>query len=523
MRDGCADDSDLAQLKATLDRIKPEGGTDFDDVMRWAIANATGSSGCTMLEQRSTLKPITLSEWLDAPATKGQPSTDPKDVEAAEPPSTWEPVDLSDVLNGTYVAELATLMPRSDGMGLLYPGRLHSFHGESESGKSLAAQAEAARVLDQGGRVLYLDFESDHASVTTRLLTMGAPAQAIRERLDYVRPDAGLRDPRDRAAFREILTRTYTVAIVDGVTEALALLGSAEGTPEDRIAGFVAALPRRVARHTGAAVIQVDHVTKSTEGRGRFALGSQHKMNALDGAAYTVEVVEPLGLGLRGVIVLRIAKDRPGSIRPNCGAWRKSDRTQEAARIIVDSRDTGRTTITVEPPSTRVGGDDEQRVFRPTALMERVSRYLEGMIEPVSGRVVTDNVSGKAPVIRTALDVLVDEEFVARSPGPRGAYMHTSLNGYRQSADPRSDAYLNGDALNRTNRDFELVTATATASLSKTGDAGRSQEGSDDRVPGRTGTQWGRTGTQSLELFTPSPTATAETPDSPTLEKASRK
>ena len=190
--------------------------------------------------------------------------------------------------------------------------------------------------------------------------------------------------------------------------------------------------------------------------------------------------------GLRGVIVLRIAKDRPGSIRPNCGAWRKSDRTQEAPRIIVDSMVTGRTAITVEPPTNRVDSDDNERHgFRPTALMERVSRYLEGMIELVSGRAVSENVHGKAPMIRSALDVLVDESYVARTPGPRGAYMHTSVSSYRQASDPRSNAYLNGDALNPANRDLKPVTVTATASLFKTGDAGRSHSNSSHHHPPR--------------------------------------
>ena len=498
MREGCANADDLDQVRAKLDHIKPEGGTDFDDVMRWAVANATGSSGCHIAAQNK------LANWLDLPVTEAL-TTSSKDDEYAsevgaevESPSTWKPIDLGDVLDGTYIPEQATLMPRTDGTGLLYPGRLHSFHGESESGKSLAAQAEVARILLVGGRVLYLDFESDHASVTTRLLMLGAPSQAIRELLDYVRPDAGLRNPRDLQAFYEILSRTYDLAIVDGVTEALALLGDANGTPEDRIAGYVAALPRRIARLTGAAVVQVDHVTKSTEGRGRFALGSQHKMNALDGAAYTVEVVEPLGLGLRGVIVLRIAKDRPGSIRPNCGSWRKADRTQEAARLIIDSTQPGQTIVTVEPPSTRVDSEDSLRQgFRPTTLMERVSRYLTDMIEPISGRAITDNVQGKAPAIRTALDVLVAEGYVARAPGPRGAYLHTSIRMYLQVHDPQSDTFIGGDALNPFHSDPDHVTATATASLFKAGDAGRSQMQDSNRVPGRGGTQWGRTGTQS--------------------------
>ena len=51
----------------------------------------------------------------------------------------------------------------------VYPGLTHSVHGESESGKSLIVQAECARLVNAGQRVLYLDFESDQQSVLDRL------------------------------------------------------------------------------------------------------------------------------------------------------------------------------------------------------------------------------------------------------------------------------------------------------------------------------------------------------------------
>ena len=46
MRAGCANAEDYERLSAKLAKIKPEGGTDLDDVMRWAIANATHESQC---------------------------------------------------------------------------------------------------------------------------------------------------------------------------------------------------------------------------------------------------------------------------------------------------------------------------------------------------------------------------------------------------------------------------------------------------------------------------------------------
>jgi len=78
---------------------------------------------------------------------------------------SWAPQDLSSVLNGTYERAVPTLLERSDGQSLLYPGLTHSLHGESESGKSLLMPIECARLVEADQDVLYLDFESDPAAV----------------------------------------------------------------------------------------------------------------------------------------------------------------------------------------------------------------------------------------------------------------------------------------------------------------------------------------------------------------------
>jgi hypothetical protein len=36
-------------------------------------------------------------------------------------------------------------------------------------------------------------------------------------------------------------------------------------------------------------------------------------------------------------VILRLGKDRPGTIKRHCGPLLNSDRTQEAARIVIDS------------------------------------------------------------------------------------------------------------------------------------------------------------------------------------------
>ena len=371
------------------------------------------------------------------PEGEGAPGTE----ETPEQESTWARVDLSPYLDGTFSPPVASLFSRTDGVGLLYPGLTHSFHGESESGKSLIVQAEVARLITAGESVLFIDFESDAGSVTARLRDFGADTEAIRERLVYVRPEV---DPRkfshDYAHWQHHLSRRYALAVLDGVTDGLTVFGY-ETRDNDGIAKWMRAVPRTIARRTGAAVVLVDHVTKDAGSRGRFAIGGQAKLAGLDGAAYVVEVAEVLGRGLRGVVTLRVAKDRPGSIRPHCGGFRKTDRTQEAARVVVDSTDGIRVVVAVQPhrPAGR-SGEKSKATFRPTALMEKVSKLVE--FNPgLSKNSIAMRVEGNKAAALTAVDMLVDEGFLARTTGARGAQTHSTIRSYRQVTDPLSDRF----------------------------------------------------------------------------------
>lgn len=376
-----------------------------------------------------------------------QPAEDPTEPVFA----SWNPVDLTSILDGSYEPETPTLFPRTDGHALLYPGRIHSFHGESESGKSLIAQAETARLLQAGHDALYIDFESDAPAVVARLRELGcSPTQLQAPQFTYVRPDT---DPRasatERDAIRALLANTYTIVVIDGITDALGVFG-ASSKDNDDITTFMRTLPRPFAVKTGAAVVLIDHVTKDGDNRGRFAIGGQSKMAALDGAAYVVEVVEALGRGMRGSVTMRVAKDRPGGVRPYSGTFRKTDRTQEAARVIVDSTDPEKGIIvTVEPPSKTVEqGADEAKTNRPTVLMSRVSDFLAMSVGPAPIGTIQDGIRGDNKWIKTAVATLENEGYVAAQQltrtgrGPQRVTGYVLVKPYSEASDPLSDAYV---------------------------------------------------------------------------------
>lgn len=377
-----------------------------------------------------------------AAAEEAEPSGQaPEGAENASEAS-WLPVDLTAYLDGSYVAVEPTLLRRADGVALLYPGLVHSFHGESESGKSLLLQIEAARLVAEGEDVLFIDFESDAASVGHRLVTFGAPADAVLKHFHYVRPqsspDANLDE---RSAFTALLEQRYALAVIDGVTDALTIFNF-KTKENDDITAWMRSFPRRIADRTGAAVALVDHVTKDSDTRGRFAIGGQAKMNGLTGAAYTVDIGETLGQGMRGEIVLRIAKDRVGRVRPHCGPMRKSDRTQEAARVVVDSRGPS-PIVSINPQrdnsAAEVGGPGG---FRPTVLMERLSLAAERS-EGLSKNKLADEAAGKnRKVTLDAIDLLVDEGYLRRESGAGNSHRHYSVRPYRRAVDALDPEYF---------------------------------------------------------------------------------
>jgi hypothetical protein len=317
------------------------------------------------------------------------------------------------------------MLTRSDGRGLMYPGHIHMFYGESESGKSWVALVAAAEELKSGRAVLFLDFESDALTIGGRLMALGVAPEAIAAHLTYVRPDGSPETHSE--AYAALLARPYRLAVLDGMTDAYMMLGLDPNSNTD-VAQFTRTLPRRIADATGAAVVMIDHVVKSNDNRGRFAIGSQHKLSALDGAAYMVEPAAgaPLGDGKRGIAVLRVTKDRPAQVRKHSGAYRASDRTQEAGRVVLDSTsDNGTTTYEVLPPESLDAETGEAKPFMPTVLMGRVGEYLNDY-PGSSATQIADGVKGMKKKVREALTAMVQDGSVRVEPrsGRGGGYVH---------------------------------------------------------------------------------------------------
>ena len=348
------------------------------------------------------------------------PPFDPQDTSGSGIPS-WAPADLSDVLDGNWTPEQPTLLPRVDGPCLLYPGKTHSLYGESESGKSLVMQAEAARLVNAGKGVVYLDFESNKGAVCARLIAMGARPEAILAHFDYIRPEAKpSASDAEHYAFQDLLAGAPALAVIDGVTNAMELLAppSRGGDPNERISGFSRLYADQIARRTGAAVISIDHIPKPTgvgDHTARHAVGGQQKLNVITGASYRVKVLTAPKRGQIGRLSLIVTKDREGGVREHAGQVVEGNpHLQEIALVTINGQD-DRIAVTVGPPAA------PSAETRPIFAMEKVSAWLEAHPGKHSRSAVVDAIKARAGDVRESLDHLTASGHVHEEVTERGS------------------------------------------------------------------------------------------------------
>lgn len=288
--------------------------------------------------------------------------------------SSWKPADIEAHLSGSVIVPVPGILVRDDLVGLLYSGRVHSFYGESESGKSWVAQYTVAELLKQGQKACYIDFEADVGDIISRLQLLGVPNASIASGLTYIKPESRPRE--DDPFWQWLLGRTdFQLVVIDGVTESLTIWGG-ETKDNDSITAWMRHFPKRIASRTGAAVVTIDHVNKSTDTRGRFAIGGQAKLAALDGAAFLIEPLDPLAPGRVGSIAMRVTKDRPGGVRKHSVNYRKSDRTQEAAIVKMDATGAG-VLMWVNVPLTTEERTEVRSVKIDDAIREVLASGLE--------------------------------------------------------------------------------------------------------------------------------------------------
>lgn len=311
---------------------------------------------------------------------------------------SWTPVDLAAI-------DDAPPEPATIG-GLAYPGRRHVFSGEPESMKTWTTLVLAVEEIRAGRTVVFVDFEMGPREQLARLRDLGLTDDEL-ARFLYLAPSEPMTNTQVRADLDQLLlNHRPSLVVIDAFTGALEIhnLDPNVGVQVER---FYRLVSNPLVAH-GAALVLLDHLTKSKETRGRYSIGSERKLARVD-VHLGFETIKPFGRGKTGLAKILTHKDRPGHL----------PRPKTAELELRSSADTH--TITWEIRLAEDGADPS--TFRPTVLMHRVSEYVAGTPadDPPSRNTIETHVGGKAEFVRRAIDALVEEGYLHETTGARGA------------------------------------------------------------------------------------------------------
>ena len=306
---------------------------------------------------------------------------------------TWGAVDL-------IAADARTPEPPSIA-GLFYPGRRHVVSGEAEAGKSMLLLAASVDEIRAGHGVVWVDTDSMGAGPTLeRLRHLGLDDEQIARLFAYLEPAEPLSALATEHVCGLIRDRDCRLVVYDAFNSALTLHGYDPASTPD-----VEAFYRRACDpfcRLGAAVVLPDHVVKVKEARGKYAYGSERKHSGAD-VHLGMTAIDAFARGRVGKAKLTVHKDRPGFLeRPSPGLF-----------VLSSDPESGRCAWRLEPDhSITTEGE-----FRPTGLMEKVSRHLEHAGEPCSHNQIQLALKGKTDYKRLAIAALVQEGFATEFHG----------------------------------------------------------------------------------------------------------
>lgn len=334
--------------------------------------------------------------------------------------NTWAPVDLAQIRDVGVERPQATILVTEAGQGLIYPGRIHSIAGESTTGKSWAMLAGLIQEIETGHPCTYIDFEDRADTLLARCEDMGATACEVDRLVRYINPETAF----NPASWTHIETATKDcrLVIIDGVTEAMTLHSLSLMDNED-IARWFELLPRRIT-NLGPAIMQIDHVVKNADDRGRFAIGGQHKLAGITGAAYSMVAAKSFAVGQAGHSRIVITKDRHGDVGPVGHTIAELHMTPDPARSPTAVNWSLSESTWVPSPDGRA---------RLTGYMVKVSKYVQ--INPgVTKRTLLDSGLGKDRYVASAIESLLLEGCLRIEPGPRGAQNHYLVEPFEEDS-----------------------------------------------------------------------------------------
>lgn len=305
---------------------------------------------------------------------------------------TKEVIDETLFMTFPTSVEVPEILPPSiiklqDGTGLLYPGEYHAFMGEPESGKTWLALYGIMEIVHGEETAVLIDCEDNWYKSYSRLLTLGADPEYLAQYFIYVDPLG----PTTNSAIERIVEAEPALVVIDSTGESMSSEHLDQNSDHD-VAQWSQKLVKPL-RQAGAAVLTLDHVVKSNDDRGRWAIGSQRKLAGITGAAYRINAEKKWSMEDAGSMVVDCSKDRNGFI----------NRSGVVATILVNPHD-GYLDFLLKP-----GGG--KRAERKKTTAERIVQEVLAYHEENPAATHADyrqNVTGKSEMIQSVVTHLRD-------------------------------------------------------------------------------------------------------------------
>lgn len=278
--------------------------------------------------------------------------------------------------------------------GVLYAGRVTWWTGEPGAGKTLIALKFARDLIHAGHKVMLVDEESGLALIADRLKRFSVDPEKASSHFIYYEFPALTTDDEDLSAlFRVIARELPRLVIFDSAADLLRQAGIDE---DDNIAvtGWIKDVLEPLANEYGAAVLVIDHVTKSNDNR-KWARGAGAK-KAKAKVGWNVEKIHDFSIDPPqiGTVRLRKTKDTPG-------------RLPARHDVRIGGKADGTSICEVNTPKI----SDEPMKLEDVTLGGRIKAWLRknaaGEENAVGVRQIREAVKGKSSAVRPALDDLV--------------------------------------------------------------------------------------------------------------------